>query len=78
MILSILVTLDMLFPKIGRMVGSYVFILWILLFFTGVGLIITTYKEKISGKRKFFLLSSGISSARSLFALKNLKLEVID
>ena len=68
-ILSILVILDMVFPNIGRMVGPYVLILWILFFFTGVGLIITTYKEKISGKHKFFLLSSGISSASFLLCV---------
>ena len=64
-ILSILVTLGMLFPDIGGMAGA-AFILWILLFFAGVGLIIITYKEKISGKRKFFLLFSGFSSASFL------------
>ena len=69
LILSILVMLGMFFPNIGRMVGSYVFILWILSFLTGVGLIITTYKEKISGKRKFFLLSSGVSSASFLLCV---------
>ncbi|MHA1156592.1 MAG: hypothetical protein ACTSQK_10835 [Candidatus Heimdallarchaeota archaeon] len=61
MILSILVLLNMFVPNTGRM--PYIFILWILHFFAGVGLIITTYKEKISGKRKFFLLLSGFSSA---------------
>jgi len=61
MSLSILVTLSMLFPDIGM--GPNVIILWILLFSAGVGLIITTYKEKISGKRKLFLLFSGFSSA---------------
>ena len=69
MILSILVTLDMLFPDIGGMTGPYVFILWILHFAAGVGLIITTYKEKISGKRKFFLLLSGFSSAGFLLGV---------
>jgi len=64
MIISILVTLSMLFPDIGRGIAfPYFIILWILLFFAGVGLIITTYKEIISGKRKFFLLFSGFSSA---------------
>ena len=61
MVLSILVTLSMLFPDIGM--GPYIIILWVLLFSAGVGLVITTYKEKISGKRKFFLLFSGFSSA---------------
>ena len=68
-ILSILVTLNMLIPNIGRMTGPYVFILWILHFAAGVGLIITTYKEKISGKRKFFLLLSGFSSASFLLGV---------
>ena len=64
MILSILITLGMFFPIIGvRMMVPYFIILCIPLFFAGVGLIITTYKEKISGKRKFFLLFSGFSSA---------------
>ncbi|HEY59952.1 MAG TPA: hypothetical protein G4N92_04620 [Anaerolineae bacterium] len=68
-ILSILVTLGMLFPDIGIMVGSSIFILWIPHFFAGVGLTIATYKEKISGKRKFFLLSSGFSSAGFLLCV---------
>lgn len=68
-ILSTLVILIMLFPNIGRMLGSYVFILWTLFFFTGAGLIITIYKEKISGKRKIFLLSSGVCSASFLLCI---------
>ena len=68
-ILSILVMLDMFIPNIGRMTGPNVFILWILHFAAGVGLIITTYKEKISGKRKFFLLLSGFSSAGFLLGV---------
>ena len=63
MTLSILVTLSMLFPDTGMMRPPYIFILWALLFFTGVGLIITTTKEKITGKRKLYLLLSGFSSA---------------
>ena len=69
MILSILVMLNMFIPDIGRMTGPYVFILWILHFAAGVGLIITTYKEKISGKRKFYLLLSGFSSAGFLLGV---------
>jgi len=69
MILSILVMLDMFVPNIIRMVGPYIFILWILHFFAGVGLITTTYKEKISGKRKFYLLLSGFSSASFLLGV---------
>ena len=68
-ILSIFVTLGMLFPDAGRVTGPYVFILWILHFAAGVGLIITTYKEKISGKRKFYLLLSGFSSAGFLLGV---------
>ena len=68
-ILSILVMLDMFVPNIGRMTGPYVFILWIPHFAAGVGLIITTYKEKISGKRKLFLLFSGFSSAGFLLGV---------
>ena len=68
-ILSILVILNMLFPDIGQITGPYIFILWILHFAAGVGLIITTYKEKISGKRKFFLLLSGFSSAGFLLGV---------
>ena len=67
--LSILVILGMLFPDTGLMPGPYVFILWILHFAAGIGLIITTYKEKISGKRKFFLLLSGFSSAGFLLGV---------
>ena len=69
MILSILVTLGMLFPDTGLMTGPYIFILWILHFAAGVALIITTYREKISGKRKFFLLLSGFSSAGFLLGV---------
>ncbi|MCK4829473.1 hypothetical protein KA005_77830 [bacterium] len=69
MILSILVTLGMLFPDIVRMVGPYIFILWIPHFVIGVGLIVTTYREKITGKRKFYLLSSGFSSAGFLLGV---------
>ena len=69
MILSILVTLGMLFPDILGITGPYIFILWILHFFAGVGLIITTYKEKISGKRQFYLLLSGFSSAGFLIGV---------
>ena len=68
-ILSILVMLDMFVPNIGRMTGPYVFILWIFHFAAGVGLIITTYKEKISGKHKFYLLLSGFSSAGFLLGV---------
>ena len=68
-ILSILVMLDMFVPNIGRMTGPYVFILWIFHFAEGVGLIITTYKEKISGKHKFYLLLSGFSSAGFLLGV---------
>ena len=69
MILSILVMLDMFVPSISRMVVPYTFVLWIPHFFAGVGLIITTYKEKISGKRKFYLLLSGFSSAGFLLGV---------
>ena len=68
-ILSILVMLNMFVPNIGRMTVPYVFILWILHFTAGVGLIITTYKEKISGKHKFYLLLSGFSSAGFLLGV---------
>ena len=68
-ILSILVVLNMFVPDIGLMTGPYVFILWILHFVTGVGLIVTTYREKITGKRKFYLLSSGFSSAGFLLGV---------
>jgi len=69
-ILSILVMLNMFVPIIGaRMVVPYIFILWILHFTAGVGLIITTYREKISGKHKFYLLLSGFSSAGFLLGV---------
>ena len=69
MILSILVIGNMFVSNIIRMVGPYIFILWILHFVTGVGLIVTTYREKITGKRKFYLLSSGFSSAGFLLGV---------
>jgi len=68
-ILSILVMLNMLVPDIGLMPGPYVFILWIFHFVTGVGLIVTTYREKTTGKRKFYLLLSGFSSAGFLLGV---------
>lgn len=68
-ILSILVMLNMFIPDIGPITGPSVFILWILHFAVGVALIITTYKEKISGKHKFFLLLSGFSSAGFLLGV---------
>jgi len=60
---SILVTLSILFPDTGIISGSYFIILWALFSVTGIGLIITTTKEKIIGKRKLFLLLLGFSSA---------------
>ena len=69
MVLSILVILNMLFPDIGGMAVPYIFILWFLHFAAGIALIITTYKEKISGKRKFYLLLSGFSSAGFLLGV---------
>jgi len=68
-ILSILVMLNMFVPDIGLMPGPYVFILWILHFVTGVGLIVTTYREKTTGKRKIYLLLSGFSSAGFLLGV---------
>jgi len=62
-ILSTIVILLMLFPDLGSMLGANFFIFWVLLAFSGIGLVVITFREKISGKSKFFLLSSGFSSA---------------
>jgi len=64
LVFSAIVILLMLFPDTaGRMVGANIIFFWVLLAFSGIGLTIITYRERIVGKRKFFLLSTGISSA---------------
>ena len=67
--LSAVVFLLMLFPDTGSLLGPNIFIFWILLAFSGMGLAIITYKERISGKLKFFLFSSGFSSGGFLLGV---------
>lgn len=69
LVLSIIVLLLMVLPDTGSLLGPYIFIFWILLAFSGIGLVIITYREKISGKLKFFLLSSGFSAAGFLLGV---------
>ena len=64
LVLSAIVILLMLFPDTaGRMLGANIIFFWALLAFSGIGLAIITYRERISGKLKLFLLSTGFSSA---------------
>lgn len=63
LVLSAVVILLMLFPDKGSMQGPYIFLFWALLTLAGIGLVIITFREKIPGKLKFFLLSSGFSAA---------------
>jgi len=69
LVLSTIVLLLMLLPDTGSLLGPNIFIFWILLAFSGIGLAIITYRERISGKIKFFLLSSGFSSAGFLLGV---------
>lgn len=61
-VMSILVVLVMLFPDTGIMQGPGIFILWILHALSGLGLVILTIKQKITGKIKTFLLIAGFSA----------------
>jgi len=49
--------------------GPMIFIFWILLALSGIGLIIITLKKKVSGKLKLFLLLLGYSSAGFLLGV---------
>ena len=60
--LSILVIMLMLFPDYGSVLGNKILIVWVLLAFSGMGLVILSYKERLSGKVKLFLLLSGFSA----------------
>ena len=62
-IFSFIALLFMLFPDTWNLLGVNILVFWVLLALSGVGLIMITYKERISGKLKFFLLSSGFSAA---------------
>lgn len=61
--LTALVVMVMLFPDAGLMHGPWIFILWGLHALSGVGLVILTYRQKIAGKAKLFLLLAGFSAA---------------
>lgn len=61
-LLSLLVILLMISPDVGTLLGPNIIILWVLHAFSGLGLVILTYREKISGKPKLFLLLAGFSA----------------
>ena len=61
-IFSLLALLQMLFPDSGILQGPSILVLWILHALAGLALVITTYREKISGKAKRFLLIAGFSA----------------
>lgn len=60
--LSILVMMFMLLPDYGSVIGNKILILWGLHAFSGVVLVIITYRDRLSGKAKLFLLLSGFSA----------------
>ena len=62
-VLTALVIIVMLFPDAGLMHGPWIFILWGLHALSGAGLVILTYRQKIAGKAKIFLLLAGFSAA---------------
>ena len=62
-VLSLLVIMAMVFPDGGLMHGPGIFILWISHALSGLALIIMTYRQKIAGKVKTFLLVAGFSAA---------------
>ena len=68
-VLSLLVLLMMLFPDSGILRGPNIFILWILHALAGLGLIITTYREKVAGKARLFLLLAGYSAVGFLLGV---------
>lgn len=59
---TILVALMMFFPDNGIIRGPSMFILWILLAVAGLGLVISTYRQKTAGKVRVFLLVAGYSA----------------
>lgn len=61
-IISLLVILAMIFPDTGIMRRPWIFILWILHALSGLGLLIMTFRKRISGKVKTFLLIAGFSA----------------
>ncbi len=60
--LTILVIISMLLPDYGSLLGKNILILWMSIGLSGLGLVILTYRQKISGKVKTFLLLSGFSA----------------
>jgi len=67
LLLSVSVFLLMIFD-FGEL-GPMIFIFWILLALSGIGLIILTLKKKIIGKLRLFLLLLGYSSAGFLLGV---------
>lgn len=61
-LLSLLVILLMVFPDVGSILGPGILVLWILHALSGLGLAIATFREKIFGKVKTFLLLAGFSA----------------
>lgn len=61
-LLSLLVVVLMVFPDFGTLPGQSILILWVLHALSGLGLVVTTFREKISGKAKIFHLLAGFSA----------------
>jgi len=62
MVFSFLALSLLLFPDIGSLIGPFILVLWAVLALSGIGLVISTIRDKVQGKTKFFLLSSGFSA----------------
>ena len=62
-VLTVITILDMVLMNNDVIGGGYVMIPWGLLSLAGIGLLISTYREKVTGKRRLFQLLAGYSSA---------------
>ena len=62
-VLVILVVVDMVLMNNDVIGGGYVMIPWGLLSVAGIGLLISTYRENVTGKSRLFQLLAGYSSA---------------
>lgn len=61
-VLSLFVILAMLFPDSGLMRRPTIFILWGLHMISGFVIVFLTYRQKVTGKVKAFLLAAGFST----------------
>lgn len=60
--LSLLVIFFLVFPDALSFLGNKILFLWLLHSLSGIGLVILTYRQKLSGKARIFLLLSGFSA----------------